>query len=109
MRSGQLRNLIAIQKLGTGVNEWNEPDPDSWVEHAKVWASVRHLSGTESIKAGVDTSTVRASIRIRWRTDITSGMRAVHMGNLYDIEAALPGAKREFVDLACKLVKGPMT
>lgn len=101
---GQLRDRITIQMRSGGKDSWGSPQPDAWAEYATVWAHVRHLSGSESIKSGADTSVVRASVRIRWRVDVTAGMRVIHLGANYEIEAILPGQKREFVDLTCKLV-----
>lgn len=103
MQAGQLRHRVTIQQKTAGVDEWGAPLPDAWVDFATVWANVRHLSGTETIKAGADTSVVKASIRIRARNDITAGMRVVHGTSVYDIEAVLPGA-RDHVDLACQKV-----
>ena len=99
--AGQLRDRIKIQKRG-GTDEWGNPNPDGWTDHVSVWANVRHQSGSESIRSGADTSIVRASIRIRWRSDVTAAMRVIHMGAVYEIEAVLPSQKRDFVDLTCK-------
>lgn len=103
VRAGQLRHYITIQKPGSGVDSWGQP-LDAWVDHASVWAYIRHLSGSESIKADVPTSIVKASIRIRWRTDVDAGMRVAHGATVYEIEAILPGATREYVDLVAKVV-----
>ncbi len=103
MRAGTLRHHIVIQKPGSGVDDWGQP-LDSWVDQASVWAHIRHLSGTESIKADVPTSIVKASIRIRWRTDVDAGMRVTHGATVYEIEAVLPGATREYVDLVARVV-----
>ncbi|MGB3069823.1 MAG: phage head closure protein [Ottowia sp.] len=104
LRAGTLRDRITIQRKTGGVNEWDEPLPDGWEEHAKVWARVEHLSGLAAIKADADTSIVKASMRIRWRTDVNAGMRVLFSGKTYDIDAVQPGATREYVDLVCKLV-----
>ncbi len=101
---GQLRDRIKIQKQ-SGSDDWGNPLPDgSWADHATVWAHVLHQNGAQAIKADADTSIVRASMRIRWRTDITAAMRVIFMGVAYEIDAVLPGQKRDFVDLACKRV-----
>lgn len=100
---GDLRDRITIQKPG-GTSSWGNPDPDGWSNHVSVWANVRHQSGAESIRSGADTSIARASIRIRWRTDITAAMRVIHTGVVYEIDAVLPGQRRDFVDLTCKRV-----
>lgn len=104
MQAGQLDTPITIQRKTGGTDAWGAPLPEAWEDYATVWANVRHLSGTESIKAGADVSVVRASIRIRWRTDITAGMRVLHGAAVYDVEAVLPGARREYVDLQAKRV-----
>jgi len=105
MQAGQLRDRVVIQQKTSGTDAWGAPLPEAWADYASLWSNIRHLSGTESIKAGADTSIVKASIRIRWRTDITAGMRVLHGAAVYDIEAVLPGARREYVDLQAKRVQ----
>lgn len=107
LKAGALRDLIHIQRRTGGKDGWGSPLPDSWALHAKVWAHVRHLSGVSTIKAGADTSVVRASIRIRRRSDVDAGMRVLFGSAVYEIEAVLPGETREHIDLVCKLNQGP--
>lgn len=102
--AGQLRDRITIQKRGGGTDSWGNPLPDAWTDHATVWANVRHLSGSESIKSGADTSIVKASFRVRSRKDIDAGMRVKHLGFDYNIEAVLPDDRCVFMDLICKRV-----
>lgn len=102
--SGDLRDRIVLQRKTGGVDEWGSPLPEAWADYASVWANIRFLSGTESIKAGADTSIVKASIRIRWRQDVTAGMRVIAGAQTFDVEAVLYGQRREYVDLACKAV-----
>ena len=106
MQAGSLKTLCTIQRRTGGTNDWGEPLPEGWETHATVWANVKHPSGSEAIKADAEVSTVRASIRIRYRSDITAGMRVLIGAAVYDIEAVLSyTARREFVDLACKAVQ----
>lgn len=107
LRAGTLNKQISIQRHGQGTDEWNTPLPGAiaWVEVAKVWANIRHMSGSETIRAGAEVSTVRVSIRIRYRAGINAGMRVVHAGQVYDIEAPLPDSTRRWLDLACKLIQ----
>lgn len=104
MQAGRLDTRITIQRKTGGTDAWGAPLPEAWEDYATIWANVRHLSGTESIKAGADVSVVRASIRIRWRQDMTAGMRVVAGAQTFDVEAVLYGQRREYVDLACKAV-----
>lgn len=105
LRAGTLNKLVSIQMHSQDKDDWNTPEPGAlaWVELAKVWANIRHLSGSETIRAGAEGSSVRVSIRMRWRTGINAGMRVVHDGQIYDIEAPLPDAGRQYLDLVCKL------
>lgn len=102
--AGQLRDRITVQKMGSGVDEWGTPLPTDWQEYAKVWANFKHLTGSESIRSGADTSIVKASVRVRFRKDIDASMRVQHLGFTYDIEAVLPDDRRVFMDLICKRV-----
>lgn len=102
MRAGELRHRIELQAHTQERDEWNTPLPAAWNTFATIWADVRHLSGTESIKAMAETSTVRASCRVRYRTDVNAGHRVIFEGKIYDIEAVLPGADRRHVDLVLK-------
>lgn len=104
MQAGRLNRRCVIQQPGTVQDELGQPIP-GWTDVALVWASIRHLSGVEAIKADAVTSTVKASIRIRWRTGLNAGMRVVHDAQVYSIEAVLPDAGgREYVDLVCEVV-----
>lgn len=79
----------------------------TWVKVADVWADIRHKSGLETIKADAETSIVKASIRIRYRTGIDAGMRVLHGSRVYDIKAVLPDvATRQHVDLVCEVING---
>lgn len=105
MQAGSLNTRIVIQKRTSATDDWGSPLPDSWADHATVWADFRHKSGAETIKADAETSTVRASVRIRWRTDIDAGMRIAAGGAFYNVVAVLPDFKgRVFVDLVCERV-----
>jgi len=106
LRAGRLRDRIEIQRKTGGKDAWGTPLPEAWVLHVKVWANVRHLTGSSTIKAGADTSIVKASIRIRRRTDVDAGMRVLFGTVVYEIDAVLPGDTREHIDLVCRLIQG---
>ena len=104
MQAGRLNRRCQLQSPSQSVDELGQPIP-GWTDVATVWASIRHLSGVESIKADAAVSTVRASIRIRWRPGLNAGMRVVHGLQVYSIEAVMPDAGgREFVDLVTEVV-----
>lgn len=99
----KLPTLVTIEQPEGGQDDVGQPNT-GWDELAQVWADVRHQSGLESIRSGAEVSTVRASIRIRWRTDITSAMRVVDptSGLTYEIKSVLLDQARRHVDLVCE-------
>lgn len=102
LRAGQLNRRVTLQRRATGQDAAGQP-VSTWQDVATVWASVLTQNGLESIKADRPVSQVKASIRIRWRTDIDAGMRAVLGATVYDIKAVLPDeTKRQHVDLVCE-------
>lgn len=104
MQAGRLNRRCTLQAPSEVQDELGQPIP-GWTDVALVWASIRHLSGVEAIKADAVTSTVKASIRIRYRTGLNAGMRVVHGAQVYSIEAVMPDVGgREYVDLVCEVV-----
>jgi SPP1 family predicted phage head-tail adaptor len=104
MQAGDLNSRCVLQAPSNTVDEIGQPVP-GWVDVASFWANIRMKSGMETIKSGAVTSTVQASIRARYRSDITAGMRVAHGGVVYAITAVMPDiGGRVFVDLATEVV-----
>ena len=98
MKAGQLRHRVEIlrrvkekDKSGATVMVWRPL--------CKVWADVRHVSGSETMRHEV----LSASVRIRWRTGISADMRVKTGNGVYVIRAVIPDLRRrEFLDLTCE-------
>ena len=104
MQAGRLNRRCILQAPGTTQDELGQPIP-GWTDVATVWGDVRLRSGLESIKAGAVVSTVQASVRIRYRTGITAGMRVLVDSVPYEVLAVQPDVGgREYVDLVCQVV-----
>jgi SPP1 family predicted phage head-tail adaptor len=104
MKIGALNRKVTIQHLVDGQDEIGQP-VTTWATLATVYADIRHLSGLESIKADAQTATVKASIRIRRRSDVTAAMRVAHGATTYEINAVLPDEqRRDHLDLSCEVV-----
>lgn len=104
MQTGTLNRRVVIQQPSTSQDTIGQP-AQVWTTLATVWANVRTQSGMERIRAGAQTSTVQASIRIRRRTDVTAGMRAVLGSTVYNIRAVLHDEEtRESTDLVCEAI-----
>ena len=104
MFAQQLSHFLKLQQLTGGQDPDGQP-VDTWVDVADVWADVRFLNGTESIKADAEVATARCSVRILYRTDVTAGMRFLEGATVYEIESPpLPArGMARHIDLACKV------
>lgn len=103
MGAGKLNRSITLSGLSTGTDDLGQPLQE-WVDFATVWADVRFVSGIETIKAGRETSTSRASVRIRRRANVIRQMRARIDGVEYDILDIIPSADRAWLTLICEVV-----
>lgn len=102
MMASQLNRRITIQRPQAGQDDAGQPIA-GYADVCTVWAHIRHPSGSESLKADAQAGTTKASIRIRYRTDITSAMRVLHGSTLYSIKSVQPDeVRREHVDLVCE-------
>ena len=108
MQAGKLNKRITIQQRTTTQDAIGQP-VETWTTVATVWADVRGTNGLsfikEAIKADADVSIARVSFRVRYRTDITAGMRVVFNSENHDIEAVMPDmAGRQHIDIVCQKV-----
>jgi Bacteriophage head-tail adaptor len=69
MQAGKLRERITIRQRQATTDALGQPST-TWTDLAVVWAEARFVSGIETIKAGRETSTSRASVRIRNMTEL---------------------------------------
>lgn len=103
LAAGTLNRRILIERkqvtedpLGGEIVQWVPLAGDGM-----LWANIRFLNGTETVKSDTRTATAKASIRIRYREDIEPTCRVKHRGVIFEILAVLPDLQgREFVDLA---------
>lgn len=103
MLAGTLSNLIQLQRKTSGKDSIGQP-VETWSTYASVWADVRMLTGRETISSGTDVGTASASVRIRYRSDVTNGDRLIAQGFIFNIGAPLPGvAGLEYTDLPCTM------
>ena len=101
MKAGQLRHRVFLQDRVSTTDSIGQPST-SWLTTATVWADVRYLSGLSAIKSGADVSLVKCSIRMRYRA-FNAGQRIVYGNEVFEIDAVLPDAKREYVDAVCRV------
>jgi SPP1 family predicted phage head-tail adaptor len=102
--AGQLRNRVDIQQRTSTQDELGQP-VETWTLVAATWGDVRNISGLETIKADAVTSQVKASIRIRYRSNVTSGMRCFANGEYYNILAVISDRANDYCDLACEVIR----
>ena len=104
LAAGPLNQRVTIKSRQAGQDAAGQPN-GSWADVATVWASVRHGTGSETIRAGETSSLTKASIRIRWRAGITPAMRVHHGSDVYEILQVLPDYEsRAHVDLVCETI-----
>jgi SPP1 family predicted phage head-tail adaptor len=100
--AGRLRHRIEIQNYEMTQNDWGEVIY-TWSPWATVWASIEPLQGREFFAAQALQSQTTVRIRMRYRPGVTSVMRVLWDGQIYDIESVIePQSRRHALQLMCK-------
>lgn len=97
MRSGDLNQRVTIQRRQTWAGKWGPKG--SWATVATVWASVLGSKGTEkAADKGVDSATPY-TVRMRYRSDVTSTDKFIWRGRVLDLVSVVDadGHRRELV------------
>jgi SPP1 family predicted phage head-tail adaptor len=102
--AGTLNRRVLIQRrvetpTGTGGST------TAWTDVARVWASVRMMTGLGTVRSDFPVSVARGSVRIRWREDVDATCRVRYVSNgkttIFDVKSVLPDlVNREYVDLS---------
>lgn len=98
LQAGRLRHRISLQRRAALLDSNGDVQQDpttgevsyAWSELTELWAAIEPLSGREFIQSQATQSKVTGRIVIRHYTNINAGMRIVHNGTVYNIEAILP-------------------
>jgi SPP1 family predicted phage head-tail adaptor len=95
MLIGRLDKKITIQKLVAGSpQQTGSGAPDvAWADLISVWASIEPVKGRELFAGQAFESEVTVRFRIRYRSDVTAGMRIVCDGKYYNITAVPPDTR----------------
>lgn len=102
MEAGKLNRQVTIQSRDSGTDDAGQP-VQTWTDHATVWADIRTQGGIATLRGGVATDVSGYSIRIRYRTDVTAGMRVVCDSVAYDVKhVLLDVAGRDWTDIVCE-------
>ncbi len=105
LAAGSLNRRITIQMRKVGKDTWGQVHNDWQIVVTDLPANISTQTGlgavgSEFVSGGGEQSRATASIRIRYRTDITSDMRVVYQEKTYDIHNVLPDEDgREYCDL----------
>ncbi len=89
-----------VKRPGGGFTE-------SWVELARLWAEITIPTGRVAVAADQLTAEITAEIRVRYRTDIVAGMRIIHGGKTFKVEAPLADNDQTMLRLLCSSVTNP--
>ena len=103
MDPGKLDSRITLRRRTTSRDAAGQP-LDTWVTVAPVWANIKYLTGTATLKASRPVGQSGVSIRIRFRADVSTGMQAAYGSTVFTIQAANPQGK-EWLDLVCEVLQ----
>jgi SPP1 family predicted phage head-tail adaptor len=104
MDPGKLNRKVEIQQRSTGVDVIGQP-LDGWQLVAHEWVRIIPRAGKDAVQADARTSSVPVTVRMRWRSYVTHGMRVVEGSTVFEILAVPPrDSGWQYMDLQCEVV-----
>lgn len=100
--AGKLNRRITIQSPSETKDEYGQPTTD-WTDVGWPWASIAAPTSKEVYALGPGfTAQVTHKIVIRWREGVTSAMRVVYRGRIFQIQTVSdPDEGRVQLNLMC--------
>ena len=100
---GWLRHRVVIE-APEATPDGTGGEAVTWQPLATVWALVEPVSGTERFVAGHLTGMVTHVVTMRFRGDVTGGMRFLYRGRAYRVLVAYdPDERRRYLTLKTEL------
>jgi len=99
MNLGDLYNKIQIQSPPTGKDTGGELS-GSWSHVCSPWASVKHVSSAETKDEGTEAVADTLNFTIRYRSGISSEMRILYDGKIWQITGIKPIGRDEYLEIA---------
>lgn len=93
MKIGDLRHRVALQKKEITEDELKQQS-ETWTDIATVWAAVEPLSGREYFAAEQVNTENSVKITIRYKKGITTDMRIVYDGKIFEVISILNPKER---------------
>lgn len=78
-----------------------------WYDVATVWASLNFLHGGRLYAAQEKSFESISLYRIRYNSEVETGMRIIHGDDVLEIIGVDPLGRRHFLDLTCRATKQP--
>lgn len=103
MTAGELKNQILFEKRSRAPNGMGG-FVDTWSTLCTVWGKYRQLSGKELLLQQQVNPLISVEIAVRYRTDITTDVRAFYKNNYHNILSVIDeDNKREFLKIMCEV------
>ena len=101
---GKLNRRVEIHQRTSGADAIGQP-LETFGKIADEWVRIIPRAGNEAIRADARTSTVPVTVRMRYRSYITAGMRVVEGATRYEILAVPPrDSGWQYMDLQCEVI-----
>jgi SPP1 family predicted phage head-tail adaptor len=107
MSIGRLDRRITLQSPTFSTDSEGRAST-TWATVASPWAALDQQSGIETQQAGEELMTLTMTARIRWRASlaISSAMRVLYLGRVFQIVGiANPAESNEWWDLTLREVR----
>ena len=104
LAAGRLNQRVTLQAK-TVVRDGMGNEVVSWSDVAAVRAAVEPMRGREYVSLRAAQSDITTRITLRYKAGLTTAMRVLHDGAIYDVREIInPRSRNESLELMCVAV-----
>lgn len=104
MKIGAMDRRVDIQVFTTTRDPDTNEQLQAWTTMATVWANRRDTSAREFLSADSNHSEQSVVFTIRWLPNITSLLRVIHDGQVFELTGVTEIGRRQFLGLQGRAV-----
>jgi len=100
MRASTLRHRVKLQEVVCSADTKGAGSTETWLEIAKVWASITPISALERVESNARQETITHEITMRYKSQLTSADRIVYGSRIFNIKQILnPDYRNEMLTM----------
>jgi len=104
--AGELDRRITLQEISQPVSDTGSVSEGTWTDVAPpIWAKEMPVIGREYVTANQIAAQSDIVFRIRYRSNLSTKMRLLFNGQIFNIRSILPRGRKKWLDILGEMME----